>query len=230
MKPAVIRNRINRMLLGALVWGVFYFYVFFDEAQWNKTLFGEWFSAHDYQLAYSFKLGFFVIAGYNFYRTTLGKSRAAFIINRLLITLIFCGLLALIIQGYFVQFESSYTHSGLIGLLVGDRSYYEGLIISDTTILIMLLARTFECLYFTFICIYLYQLYKVKASLPFMMQVRVFIVLAIYGYGMSLHPWDTTLVPLLLASITIVAALIVYVRSRHSVALMVLAVAFLVLL
>lgn len=228
MDTGVLKNRISRIFYGALVWAVFYYYVFYDATEWNEeTLLGNDFGVrHSMALAYGIKFVFFTLVGLNLYKTTLGKSKGIFTLNRVLNVLILATLVSFILQ--FVLYQADiYAFKGLIGWVYNHEAPYH----LDGRFLFMMVSHIVELLYMGMVVIFMFQLYKSKKTVPFMFKVRLGIIGFIYLFALSFHHFsESEFLPFLIGSIYLFIALMVYVKTQYNLALAMLALVFLVII
>ena len=231
MKAKVVKNRINRILIGAIIWGIFYLNVFYDDFIWDHTFIGELFtSSYSSYGVYSIKIIFFFLVSINLYSTTVGKANSVFNAIKALNIIIFSSLLVLVVQWYLID-SGGVFHYGFFGFLFGDNSYSH--LLEDDNLIVYTLyvfSNYFEYVYYAGIVIYLYQLYKTKFSFELMYLVRIAMIIYIYSLSLGTNIQGFELSYLIYAYIYIGFGLIVYIKSKYSLASLYLALALVLFL
>lgn len=212
------QSRINRIFYGALIWAVFYVYVYAQPHVWdNETLLGAVFNiAYSKEIAEIFKIGFFIFFGFNLYKTILGKTKGYISYNRLMNILILAAVIKLAIQVIAFSLLDDDAFMGLFGYLFNTEArFYQ-----SSYFLLYLIGNVLELLTFMMIIIFYYQLKKSHIHLPTMITLRIWIIALLFGYTFFInnlveHNIVNGIVNLFYLSII----MIVYVKTRYNFAL-----------
>ncbi len=231
MKTSVVMNRVNRIFIGSILWGIFYLNIFYSVFNWNNTLFGELFTgSYSYAIIYSIKAVFFIAVSINLYLTTVGKSNGIINLGKILNVVIFTSMIVLVIQ-WFILINNYAFHFGLFGYIFGNPSYSKLLDLTDVTIFVIYtIGNVFEYIFIAGIIVYLYQLYKMSVTLDFMYYVRIGVILIIYlaCLGITINGFDT--LTMVFSIGYILCGVFVYIRSKYSLGLMYLSIILLLII
>lgn len=229
-KNPVIAN-VNKILVGAILWTAFYIRIFFDETRWNQTFFGSSFvNQFDPHILFGIQIVFFGILNLNLYHYTVGKRHAVLDYPRFFKVLIFSALVVLIAQAVSLYGDIPF-HFGLIGYFFGEGSY--ALYARELSLLIYVLYTLSSMMivfYFAGVLIYLYQVMKMKLNLPSAYLFRYIIIIALYGLTLGYTPSGFNVYHLGLMTFYVLAALLVYIRTKYSLKALMLAILLLFIL
>lgn len=229
-KNPVVAN-VNKILVGAILWTVFYLRIFFDEVRWNQTFLGSTFdNLFEPHILFSIQIVFFGILNLNLFHYTVGKRHAVLDYPRFFKVLIFTALVVLIAQVVSL-YGSIPFHYGLIGYFFGEGDYaLYARELSWVIYLLYTLSSMMIVFYFAGVLIYLYQVIKMKLSFPSAYVFRYFIIIALYGLTLGYTPTGFNLYHLLLMSLYVLAALMVYIKTKYSLKALMLAIILLFIL
>lgn len=229
-KNPVVGN-VNKILLGAILWTVFYLRLFFDETRWNETFFGQTVpNLYQMNILYSIQIVFFAILNLNLYHYTVGKRHAVLDLPRFFKVFIFSALMVFLVQAssLYLDFPS---HYGIIGYLFGEGDYAVftrslpaltyGLYVAGTMMFV---------LYLTGVIVYLYQVMKMKLNFSFAYVLRYIFILGLYGITLGHTPLGFGLEHLVVMSVYVLAAFLVYIKTKYSIRALMLAVFLLFIL
>lgn len=212
------QSRINRIFYGALIWAIFYVYVYAQPDVWNKeTLLGAVFNiTYSREIAEVFKIGFFIFFGFNLYKTTLGKTKGYISYNRLMNILILAAIIKLLIQIFTFNLFDDESFMGLFGYLFNtDARYYQ-----SSYFLLYLLGNVLELLTIMMIIIFYYQLKKSHIHLPTMITLRIWIIALLFGYTFFINNLvEYNIVNGIVNLLYLSIIMIVYVKTRYNFAL-----------
>ncbi len=227
MNKTIVARRIERVFYGAIVWGVFYLYLFGNESVWNDhSIAGSIFNI-PYSLTYAlvFKLVFFSLAGFNFYRSTLAKGKGVFSFQRALNVVIVSLTLALLVQFITAEWLGNGSFKGFTGLLLGENP--PPLHIGMMTIV----ARLFEMAYLSFLVMYLYQLVQSNMALSFMSKFRFLLVFLIYGMTLFIPEGDAFVFTSgIIYLLYLFLAFYIYKKTQYNLALSLLSIVILIII
>jgi len=229
-KNPVVGN-VNKILVGAILWTLFFIRVFFNEAAWNDTFLGETLpNLYQPHILYLIQLIFFGILNINLYHYTVGKRHAVLDYARFFKVLIFIALVVFISQTISLYLDIPF-HFGLIGYFFGEGDYalYQRSL-SLETYLLYTASSMMLVLYFSGVLIYLYQVLKMKLTLSFAYLLRYLFIIFLYGVTLSYTPEGFNIYHLGLMSIYVLSALLVYIKTTYSLKALVLAVILLFIL
>jgi hypothetical protein len=229
-KNPVVGN-VNKILLGAILWTVFYLRLFFDEVRWNQTFFGQTVpNLYQMNILYGIQIVFFAILSLNLFHYTVGKRHAVLDLPRFFKVFIFSAGMVLIVQAVslYLQFPS---HYGVIGYLFGEGDYAVftrslplstyGLYVAATMIFV---------LYLTGVIVYLYQVIKMKLTFSLAYVIRYVMILGLYGLALGHTPLGFEWGQLGVMVVYVLAAFIVYIKTKYSLRALILAVFLLFIL
>lgn len=229
-KNPVIGN-VNKILLGAILWTVFYLRLFFDEARWNDTFLGQTIpNLYQLNILYGIQIAFFAILNLNLYHYTVGKRHAVLDLPRFFKVFIFSALMVFIVQAasLYLQFP---THYGIIGYLFGEGDYAVftrslptltyGLYVGGMMMFV---------LYFTGVIVYLYQVIKMKLTLSFAYLLRYLFIIGLYGITLGHTPSGFMLEHVIVMVVYVLGAFLVYIKTKYSLRALMLAVFLLFIL
>ncbi len=229
-KNPVIGN-VNKILIGAILWGAFYIRLFFNETSWNQTFFGSSFQGlYQSEILYGIQIVFFGILNLNLYHYTVGKRHAVLDISRFFRVFIFTALIVLIVQAATLFLEIPF-HYGIIGYLFGD-GLYSTTLIGQSYLLYGLytLSSMLMVLYIAGILVYAYQITKMKLSFPMVYVIRFLIALGLYMLVLGYSSLGFDLYHMGFMMIYVFFALLVYIKTKYSLKALILSILLLFIL
>lgn len=229
-KNPVVGN-VNKILVGAILWTIFFIRLFFNETAWNQSFLGQTIpNLYQPNTLFAIELIFFGILNLNLYHYTVGKRHAVLDYSRFFKVFIFIALIVFLSQAASLYLHIPF-HFGLIGFFFGEGEfalYQRSLPIE--TYLIYTASSMMLILYFSGVLIYLYQILKMKLTLSFAYFLRYLLIIFLYGVTLSYTPEGFNIYHLILMSLYVLAALLVYIKTKYSLKALVLAVILLFIL
>jgi hypothetical protein len=215
MNTTIVSFHLRKIFLGAVIWGIFYYYIFFNVKVWDQTLFGQLFNIpYTKTIIYAIQLIFFIVLTLNLYTSTIGKKNVMFTPLKTINTLIFISIIVLITQIYTLQTQTPF-HYGIIGYINNSGLFAHGFL-SPLDYALYTAATIFLVIYLAGIFVYLYQIIRMNIHMPFFIIIRVLIIALIYGLTLGLTPQGFDYMSLLLYSIYVFIIFIVYLSTKHS--------------
>jgi len=222
---------VNKILIGAILWSIFYMRVYFDASTWDQTLFGSMFpNLYEPLILYGIQAIFFGILNLNLFHYTVGKRHAVLDYPRFFKVFIFIALIVLIAQTLSLYITIPF-HFGLIGYFFGEGDY--ALYLRELpfyTYGIYLFAQMMLILYLSGILIYLFQVIKMKLTLGSAYGLRYLMILGLYGLTLGFTPLGFNLYHLILMVTYVFACFLVYVKTKYSLKALLLAIILLLIL
>jgi hypothetical protein len=224
-----VYQHINKILIGSLLWGAFYLYVFFDESAWNLTFFGELFQGYSYELMYMIQIIFFGMLVINLYHFTVGKKYSQFNFSVFFKVLIASSMLVAVTQFFLQYFELNF-HYGLIGYLTGSRFNQTFVDTSLLIYILYLMGTILISIYISLFIVYLFQIKKMGLDVDSTVMFRALVALAALGWVLGSSPSGFDWIRLAFFILYILFACIVYLRTKYSLKAMMISIVILFIL
>lgn len=207
---------MKKIFVGAIIWGIFYVYVFFDQNTWNETLFGQLFgNTYSPTLRYAIQALFFLILNVNLYTSVLGKRTVGFDSVKKLNVLILVSAVVLLIQIYALRTRTPF-HYGIIGYVYQKGTWTHGML-SPFVYGLYTVSSILFATYLAGVLVYVYQIFRVGSGIPFFIIVRLLIVALVYALVLGHTPGGFDYVSLLLHGLYVLTIFIVYLLTKHSI-------------
>ncbi len=229
-KNPVIGN-VNKILIGAILWGAFYLRLFFDESSWNQTFFGSTFPGlYQSEVIYGVQIVFFSILNLNLYHYTVGKRHAVLDISRFFRVFIFSALVVLAVQAATLFLDIPF-HYGIIGYLFGDGVFASSMANQSYLVYgLYTLSSMLMVLYIAGILVYAYQITKMKLAFPMVYVIRFFIALGLYALVLGYSSQGFDLYHMGFMMVYVLSALLVYIKTKYSLKALILSILLLFIL
>jgi hypothetical protein len=222
---------VNKILIGAILWSIFYMRLYFNETDWNETLFGTTFpNLYQPLIRYGLQLIFFLILNLNLFHYTVGKRHAVLDYPRFFKVFIFIALTVFITQTVSIYLNIPF-HFGLIGYFFGSGDY--ALFVRELpvyTYIVYMFSQMMMILYLAGVVIYLFQVLKMKLTLGFAYGLRYMMILGLYAFALGFTPVGFDLYHMILMIVYVFVAFLVYMRTTYSLRALLLAVILLFIL
>ncbi len=206
---------MKKIFVGAVIWGIFYLYVFFDQNAWNETLFGQLFGGtYSPVLRYAIQATFFLILNVNLYTSVLGKRTVIFDSVKKLNVLILVSSIVLLVQIYAIRTQTPF-HYGIIGYVCQRGTWTHGML-SPFAYGLYTFSSIMLATYLAGILVYVYQIFRMGMGIPFFIVVRLLIVCLVYGLVLGHTPGGFDYASLLLQGLYVLTIFTVYLLTKHS--------------
>lgn len=231
MQKNPVMSNVNKILIGAILWGAFYLRLFFNEVDWNQTFFGTTFPGlYQTEILYGIQIVFFAILNLNLYHYTVGKRHAVLDVSRFFRVFIFTALIVLSVQTATLFLNIPF-HYGIIGYLFGHGEFAQNINNQSWFIYGMyVLASMLMVLYIAGILVYVYQITKMKLSFPMVYVIRYVIALGLYALVLGFSPEGFDLYHMGLMMAYVLCALLVYIKTKYSLKALILSILLLFIL
>lgn len=230
MQPSSLYPHVNKMLFGALIWTLFYIYVFFDTNAWNSSLFAGFFqNSYSYVLLYIIQFVFFLLLNVNLYTYTIGKKFNRFDIHLFFKVFIYAGVLVLLTQLIMVFYDLPF-HYGFIGYFLGKSSIFGFAYDSIGLYVLYMLSTWMLALYVALVLVYIFQIKKSNAIFNFTILYRFLVIILLMGIVLGTSQDGFNWIQLMMFSVYIAFSWIVYVKTKYNISALVVSLLILFLL
>lgn len=208
-------SQVKKIFVGAIIWSIFYLYVFFDRNAWSETLFGRLFDdTYSPALRYTIQAIFFLILNVNLYNSVLGKRTVTFDTVKKLDVLVLVSSVVLLAQAYALYTGTPF-HYGVLGYVYQHGSWTHGSL-SPFAYGLYTFATIMLSAYLAGILVYVYQIFRMGFSIPFFTVLRLVIVALLYGLVLGRTPEGFDAATLIMQGLYVLTIFIAYLVTRHS--------------
>jgi hypothetical protein len=216
LNASIVSSHVKKIFVGAIIWVIFYLYVFFDQNTWKETLFGQLFgNTYSPGLRYGIQAVFFLILNMNLYRTVLGKRTVIFDSVKKLNVLILVSSVVLVVQTYALYSRTPF-HYGIMGYLYQRGTWTHGTL-SPFVYGLYTFSSIMLATYLAGLLVYVYQIFRMGFGIPFFIVIRLLIVAVVYGLVLGHTPGGFDYATLILQGLYVLTIFVVYLLTKHSI-------------